>query len=77
METLLRFILSAMVDIPDEVRVKQIKGSNGLAIYEVRVATGDTGKIIGKQGRNVSAIRAIIDAAAKKNKERALIQILE
>ena len=77
METLLRNILSAMVDRPDEVHVNRIKGSNGLSIYEIKVASGDTGKIIGKQGRNVAAIRTIIDAAVKKKKERAMIQILE
>ena len=48
-----------------------------MSIYEIKVASGDTGKIIGKQGRNVEAIRTIIDAAVKKKKEPAMIQILE
>lgn len=77
METLLQFILSAMVDIPDEVHVSRIKGSNGLSVYEVRVARSDTGKIIGRQGRNAAAIRTIVDAASKKKKERSIVQILE
>jgi uncharacterized protein len=77
MEALLQSIVSAMVDIPDEVHVSRIKGSNGLSIYEVKVARSDTGKIIGRQGRNAAAIRAIIDAASKKRKERAIVQILE
>jgi uncharacterized protein len=77
MESLLRIIVSAMVDVPDEVRVKRIKGSNGLSIYEVGVAGHETGKIIGRKGRNAAAIRTILDAASKKKKERAILEILE
>jgi uncharacterized protein len=77
MEALISSILSAMVDAPDLVSVNQIKGRNGLSIYEIQVDKADTGKIIGRQGRNAAAIRTIIDAVAKRNKQRAIIEILE
>jgi uncharacterized protein len=77
MEVLIHSILSAMVDAPDQVNVNRIKGVNGLSIYEIKVDKTDTGKIIGRQGRNAAAIRTIIDAAAKRNKQRAIIEILE
>jgi uncharacterized protein len=77
MEALIQSILSAMVDAPEEVRINRIKGRNGLSIYEIKVDKADTGKIIGRQGRNAAAIRTIIDAAAKKNKERAIVEILD
>ena len=77
MEALILSILSAMVDAPDEVSVSRKQSLYGLSIYEAKVAKHDTGKIIGKKGRNAAAIRTIIDAASKKNKERAIFEILE
>jgi uncharacterized protein len=77
MEELIRSILMAMVDAPEDVLVNRISGSNGLSIYEVKVSKTDTGKVIGKQGRNAAAIRTIIDAVSKKNHVRSLLEILE
>ena len=77
MEELIRNIIVALVDFPDEVNVKKITGTNGSSIYEVKVAKADTGKVIGKQGRNASALRTIVDAASKKNHIRSIIEILE
>ena len=77
MEELIRMISMALVDAPDEVGVKRIKGTNGLSIYEIKVAKVDTGKIIGKNGRNAAAIRTIVDAASKRKNERSIIEILE
>jgi len=68
----------ALVDAPAEgVRVSRIKGTNGLSIYEIKVAKVDTGKIIGRRGQNAAAIRTIIDAASKRKNERSIIEILE
>jgi len=77
MEELIRMISTALVDAPDEVDVKRIKGTNGLSIFEIKVAKVDTGKIIGKNGRNAAAIRTIVDAASKRKNERSIIEILE
>jgi predicted RNA-binding protein YlqC (UPF0109 family) len=77
MEELIQFILSSMVDAPDQVSVNRIRGRNGLSIYEVKVDKTDTGKIIGRQGRNAAAIRTIVDAVAKRNRQRAILEILE
>jgi predicted RNA-binding protein YlqC (UPF0109 family) len=77
MENLIQHILSAMVDAPDQVNVHRIRGRNGLSIYEVKVGKTDTGKIIGRQGRNAAAIRTIVDAVAKRNRQRAILEILE
>lgn len=77
MEDLIQFILSAMVDAPDQVSVHRIRGRNGLSIYEVKVDKTDTGKIIGRQGRNATAIRTIVDAVAKRNKQRAILEIID
>lgn len=76
-ETLIQKIIVSIVDAPEQVSINRIKGANGLSIFEVKVARADTGKVIGKQGRNAAAIRALIDAASKKRKERAIIEIIE
>jgi uncharacterized protein len=77
MEKLIRSIVTAMVDLPDEVLVNCVAGGNGVSIYEVKVAKTDTGKIIGKQGRNAEAMRTIINAVSTKNRRRSILEILE
>jgi len=76
MKELVEYIAKALVDNPDKVVVKEIAGEKTL-IYEVRVAQGDLGKVIGKEGRTAKAIRAIITAAAMKIGKRAQLEILE
>lgn len=76
MKELVEYIAKALVDHPDKVEVKEISGEKTL-IYEVRVAEGDLGKIIGKEGRTAKAIRSIIAAAAMKLGKRAQLEILE
>ncbi|MFZ7125836.1 MAG: KH domain-containing protein [Desulfobacterales bacterium] len=76
MKELIRVIVQALVDIPAEVKVNEIK-SESVTIFEVQVAKTDTGKVLGKHGRNVDALRTILAAAAAKQRRRCIIQILE
>jgi len=76
MEDLVKFIAEALVDHPEEVRVKSIEGENSI-IIELRVAKDDVGKVIGKGGQTAKAIRKILSAAATKLKKKSLLQILE
>jgi predicted RNA-binding protein YlqC (UPF0109 family) len=66
----------ALVDQPDAVEVKEVEGQQ-TAILELRVAQDDLGKVIGKQGRTVRAMRTIVAAAAAKLRKRAVIEIIE
>ena len=77
MEELLTQIIQAIVDKPDEVEVKTIDTENN-KIYELRVGDGDLGKVIGKRGKNIMAIRTWLSAASAKSKEkRTLLEIIE
>jgi len=76
MEDLVKFIAEALVDHPEEVRVKSIEGTNSI-IIELKVAKDDVGKVIGKGGQTAKAIRKILSAAATKLKKKSLLQILE
>ena len=76
MENLIRMIIKAMVDAPEEVMVKEIE-SQWVSIYEIKVAKTDTGKVVGKHGRNAEALRTIVNAISAKHRRRSLLQILD
>ena len=69
-------IAKALVDNPDEVVVKEIDGE-ATVVIELRVASQDLGKVIGRQGRTARAMRTILRAAGMKMKKRFMLEILE
>lgn len=73
---LVRYIVQAMVDNPDQVSVAEIEG-NQTTVLELKVAKNDLGKVIGKQGRNAQAIRTILSAVSAKIKKRVVLEIVE
>tara|TARA_B100002052_G_scaffold130230_1_gene119481 strand:- start:18263 stop:18511 length:249 start_codon:yes stop_codon:yes gene_type:complete len=77
MKDLLEDIVKSIVDKPDEVSIT-ITESENTQIYELRVGDGDVGKVIGKHGKNVGAIRTLLSAAtAKEGGKRAILEIIE
>lgn len=76
MKELVELIAKSLVDYPDEVQVKEIEG-DATTVLELRVAQGDLGKVIGKQGRTARAIRTILGASGMKLKKRFVLEILE
>ena len=77
MKELLIQIIQAIVDKPDEVSI-EITESENTQIFELRVGEGDVGKVIGKHGKNVGAIRTLLSAAtAKEGGKRAILEIIE
>jgi uncharacterized protein len=69
-------IAKALVDHPDEVAVSEVDGE-GATVLELRVASGDLGKVIGKQGRTARAMRTLLRAAGMKSRKRFVLEILE
>ena len=76
MRELLELIAKALVDDPDSVAVSEVRGEN-TTVLELRVAPGDLGKVIGKQGRTARSIRTIVGAAGTKRGTRVVLEILE
>ncbi|HEV2299242.1 MAG TPA: KH domain-containing protein [Candidatus Acidoferrales bacterium] len=76
MKELVEAIAKALVDHPEEVAVKAIEGEQ-VTILELRVAPGDLGKVIGRQGRTAKSIRTLLGAAGMKLKKRYTLEILE
>ncbi len=73
---LIKRIIQALVDNPEQVEVSEVEGENVL-VLELRVAKEDIGKVIGKQGRTAQAIQSILSAASGKVKKRIVFEILE
>jgi len=76
MRMLVEQIAQALVDAPNEVQVNAVDGDQG-TVLELRVAAGDLGKVIGKQGRTAKSIRTILGAASMKLKKRYTLEIIE
>ena len=76
LKELIEYLAKALVDHPDQVEVAEIAGEQTV-VLELRVAKEDLGKVIGKQGRTVKAMRAILSAASSKLRKRADLEILE
>ena len=76
MKELIELIAKSLVDKPDNVQVSQLDGEQS-SIIELKVAPEDVGKIIGKQGRNIQAIRVILSAAGMKLKKRFILELIE
>jgi predicted RNA-binding protein YlqC (UPF0109 family) len=72
---LVGYIVKAMVSKPDEVRVAMVEGDRTNRV-EVSLANEDVGKVIGRGGRNIDAIRAVVRAAALKNHDRVMVEIV-
>ena len=76
MKDLVAYIAKSLVDKTEEVVVTEIKGQQ-ITVVELKVASEDIGKIIGKKGRTASAIRTIVRAAGAKIKKRSSLEIIE
>ena len=76
MKELVEQIARAIVDYPDQVSVTMVEGDQ-TTVIELSVAKTDIGKVIGKRGVNVSAIRTLLNAAGGKTKKRFVLEILE
>lgn len=71
---LVEHLVKAVVEQPDAVSIEE-EEDHGTRTFYVTVAPEDVGKVIGKSGRVVSAIRCVVSAVAAKSRERAFIKI--
>jgi uncharacterized protein len=76
MTELLEFLVKALVEEPEAVVVEELE-EDGDLIYEITVAEGDLGRVIGKGGRIANAIRTIAKAAAVRIDRRVVVDILD
>lgn len=66
-----------LVDEPDAVRVEQVDADDGTLLLRLHVAEGDVGKVIGRQGRIVRALRTIVRAGGVAEGRRLALEIVD
>ena len=76
MQAFLEFVVKGLVDHPEEVSVTPVEHS-GMTVYELRLNQRDVGRIIGKQGMTINALRSLLTAGSAKKGLRCSVEIVE
>ena len=76
MKEVLEIIAKALVDNPDMVNITEVNNDDDSITLELRVAEGDMGKVIGKQGRIAKALRTVVKAAASRENKKVSVDIV-
>jgi uncharacterized protein len=76
MKELVQFLARQLVNNPDAVEVKEVRGDTA-SVLELRVAKEDLGRVIGKQGRIANSIRIILNAVAARTNRKVVLEIIE
>lgn len=76
MQKLVKQMVTALVDHPRDVRITEIKGEKSL-VFELRCNQKDVGKVIGRSGKTVGAMRALLGAIAARDGRRAVLEVVE
>lgn len=76
MRELIELLARALVDEPDQVEVREIDEGDA-TLLELAVAPNDIGKVIGKQGRTIKAMRTLVHAASIKSQKRVLLEMAD
>lgn len=76
MKELVEFIAVKLVDLPDEVEIRDFEGER-TTVLELRVHPEDLGKVIGRQGRTAQALRTLLSIAATRSQKKVVLEILE
>ena len=76
MKELLTYIIQNLVDHPDEVAVTE-REAGSETVVEVRVANGDMGKVIGRQGRIIKEVRILMKAVAQRKGKKVSVEVID
>ena len=76
MQEFLDYVLRQLIDYPDEMVLTKVEG-NRRTTFKLRLRQSDVGKVIGKHGHTIVAIRNVLNAAAARQGEKALLEIVE
>ncbi len=77
MRDAIEMIVKSLVDDQEAVDIREVEQRNGATLIEVRVASQDIGKIIGKQGKTIRALRSLAKIGGTKQNRRYLLEIVE
>jgi predicted RNA-binding protein YlqC (UPF0109 family) len=77
MRDAVELIVKHLVREAESVDVREVERDRSTSVIEIRVAQGDVGKVIGRQGRTVKALRSLLHAAGQKKGRRYVLEIVE
>jgi predicted RNA-binding protein YlqC (UPF0109 family) len=76
MQEFLEYVVKGLVQKPDEVTITPVE-RNGMTVYELRMNSSDVGRIIGREGVTINAIRSLLTAGSAKKGLRCSLEIVE
>lgn len=76
MKEFLEFVIRQLVDYPDEVMLSEIPNGR-MTIFKVQLRQSDVGRVIGRNGATIQAIRALLASSASRHGQRATLEIVE
>ena len=76
MKEFVEYVVKALVDYPDEVSVREVDGERTV-VFELRLNKTDIGKVIGKKGRTIMAMRTILNATRAQTSKRQVLEVIE
>jgi predicted RNA-binding protein YlqC (UPF0109 family) len=77
MDDLLAYLARALVDHPDQVSVDSFEEDDGSLVLELHVAEDDVGKVIGRNGRTINALRTVVRASSARIGRRVLVDVVD
>lgn len=76
MKELIEYVVKTLVDHPDDIRITEIEGERTI-VFELRCHPEDVGKVIGKSGKTVGALRTLLSTVAARQNKRAMLEVVE
>ena len=76
MKELIEYVVRTLVDHPNDLRIAEIEGERTV-VYELRCHPDDVGKVIGKSGKTVGALRTLLSTVAARQNRRAMLEVVE
>jgi predicted RNA-binding protein YlqC (UPF0109 family) len=76
MQAFLEYVVKGLVQYPDEVTVTPVE-SSGQTIFELRLNSSDAGRVIGRQGQTINAIRSLLQAGSAKKGLRCSLELVD
>ena len=77
LEGFVDYVVKALVDYPDEVSVETVEKEDGSSSIQIRCRKEDIGKIVGKRGKTIMAIRSLVSGAAGRQRKRVSVDVLD
>lgn len=76
MKEFVAFVIKKVVEHPDSIRISEIRGQQTV-ILEVRCHADDMGRVIGKNGKTIGAVRALLNSIAARHGTKAMLEVVE